>query len=259
MEIKRVIEENKQLRNEIEALKNNYANYPNANELKNLAVLVRDTLHEFDNRERMMRRRILVLQHQKDQLAYQLDSTSSNGSQTAQTKVVEEKSDSDIEVLRNLVKSTTIQQNVDPLWFKRVRHELEQVTTPEEERALIERSDRRNSSQQSNHLQMQFEPHDGDQLSDTVLDDYVVQSASPPSSHGGIPQRPPARQSMREFEDDTQTQTQFNLPNDTTSRPADIEVAYKHLTEAFEKLADENIRNSVAVHQIIKTYRQHTS
>lgn len=217
-------------------------------------MLVRDTLHEFDNRERMMRRRILVLQHQRDQLHYQLESTSSNHSQTQQVKVFEENSDNDIEVLRNLVKSTNAHQNIDPLWFKRVRQELEQVTDPEKEKALAELDNRREP--QPNQLQMQLEPSDGDRLSDTVLDDYMDHSASPSYSQEGFPQRPPARQSIRGFDDDTQTKSQFNLPNNTTSRPADLEVAYKHLTEAFEKLADENIRNSVAVHQILKEYRQ---
>ncbi|TIA99570.1 hypothetical protein E3P94_02149 [Wallemia ichthyophaga] len=244
--IKRVIEENSNLRKEIEILKNNFANYPNANELKNLAVLVRDTLQEFDSRERLMRRRILVLQHQRDQLNYQVEGTSSNHSHTQQLKVFEENSDNDIEVLRNLLKSKDAHKNADPLWFKRVRKELDQVTDTEEEKALDDIDNRRDT------LKMK----DRDRQTESVLDDYMNHSASPSYSQEGYPQRPPARMSMRGFDDDDNYSSQFNLPNNTTTRTADLEAAYKRVTEAFEKLADENIRNSVAVHQILKEYRQ---
>lgn len=223
-------------------------------ELKNLAVLVRDTLQEFDGRERLMRRRILLLQHQRDQLNYQLESNS-NTSQTPRIpsqQLYPESTDNDIEILRNLVSLQN--QHVDPLWFKRVRQELNDFSDEVQDngQVLVDSESRRRQLDQNQEIDL--EPtNDGDRLSDTVLDAYNGSPASSSYSSKAIPPRPPARQSLRESEDSSPSQ--FLLNNNTT-KATDMESSYKYLTEAFEKLADENIRNSIAVHQIIKEYRQ---
>ena len=219
--------------------------YPNSSELRNLALLVRDTIKEFDLREKLMRRRILVLQHQRDHLQYQVDNNNHHSIQQQSSSSQQHPADninshhSDLEVLRRLINvRSNNRTNFDPIWFKRVRNELNQVSEDEEEKL---------SKLKSNTDDNNFD-YDRD---DTYIDS--ITSASPrngDSLNSNIiyPPRPPARQSLREDNNDD---------DDDLEQPSfkpDL-VAYRNLAEAFERLADENIRSGYAVHQILKDYR----